>query len=137
VELIIATSVLAIAAIVVLPQFQRFHARALQAEAKNNLSQIYTLEQSYYQSHKAFVALAAVGAKGGCPQDNALGLRLEACSSGALRYTYDVTATAVGFVATAAAASDTIVSDCAMADIWTIDEEKHLQATTDAVALCR
>jgi prepilin-type N-terminal cleavage/methylation domain-containing protein len=54
IELLIVTAVSTVLAMVALPQYLRFAARARQSEAKANLSRIFLLEESFYAAHNTF-----------------------------------------------------------------------------------
>src|SRR5690606_24815105 len=104
VELMIVVAIIGILAAVAVPRFQNFQAKAKQAEAKNNLSHIYTLQQAYFGDHDAYSAsLDDIGFK---------------VAGTKVRYGYSTTGGA-SFTATAAATSnDIIVAGCGAIDTW-------------------
>lgn len=143
VELMIVVAIIGILAGLAVPKFQMFQAKAKQSEAKNNLSHIYTLEQSYFGDQDTFVDFAAIGRTGAGPQEcnhttktNVLGFKPQgACSK--VRYGYSVTgASGAGFTGTAASYANLIVSGCDQSDTWTIDQNKVLLPSTDATREC-
>ena len=117
---------------------------ARQAEAKNNLILVHTLEESYARAQGTYRAFAGVGPDGGkAPKcgDEELGFKLGACDRA--RYTYSATVAGSGdqkrFVAVAKAPAGAIVPDCEVADAWRIDQGRQLRALKgrDAVEACR
>ena len=126
VELMVVVSIIGILSALAFPRFRLFQAKARQAEAKVNLSQIYTLQMSYHGEFDRFASMAATGfdsSGNNCPS-NDLGFSLDPCENA--RYSYRVTAGIDGFFATARSgggANNKVLSGC-MADSWSIDETK-------------
>ena len=115
VELMIVVGIIGILATLALPRFKQFQAKAKMGEAKNILSHIYTLEQSYSLDNNTFIVHALIGRTGAgalqCAPDagaQAIGFRIDPCNAGAPvpRYGYTTAAGAAGigssFTATAA-----------------------------------
>jgi prepilin-type N-terminal cleavage/methylation domain-containing protein len=123
VELMVVVAIIGVLSSLAVPRFKVFQAKSRQAEAKANLSHIYTLEQSYLGDNDKYVSLVNA-----C-SNNDLGFTLD-CS--AARYDYTVTATATTFVATATGKKDLIRSGCTQQDIWVINELKQLKPKTPA-----
>jgi len=119
VELMIVVAIIGVLASLAVPKFQVFQAKAKQSEAKNNLSHIYTLEQTYYGDNDAYGTVLQIGfsTQGGN-------------GANAARYGY-VAAPGVGtFIGTATARSNTnIASSCTFLDTWTINQTKTMLNT--------
>ncbi|WP_141735996.1 type IV pilin protein [Oligoflexus tunisiensis] len=118
VELMIVVGIIGILATLALPRFKQFQAKAKMGEAKNILSHIYTLQQTYSLDNNTFVQITQnMGAAPGSLTGNencqdatipagaqAIGFRLDPCLPNAPvpRYGYSVqTATAAAFIASA------------------------------------
>lgn len=116
VELMIVVGIIGILATLALPRFKQFQAKAKMGEAKNILSHIYTLEQTYALDNNQFISIPRMGASAtsltanlACQENNTpqnarvLGFRLDPCLPAAPvpRYSYAVTAVGGDFVATA------------------------------------
>ena len=135
VELMIVVAIIGILAALAVPKFQSFQAKARQTEGKNNLSHMFTLQMAYHGDNDSYVAVTTTG-RSGC-NSNPIGFTVTGCGSGGKsRYSYISTGTATAFLATATAAANIIVASCATQDIWTINQDKLLVGTSDAVALC-
>jgi len=116
VELMIVVAIIGVLASLAVPKFQVFQAKAKQSEAKNNLSHIYTLEQTYYGDNDAFGSIAQIGfsTQGGN-------------GANASRYAYTAVPGVGTFLATATAKANTnIAASCAFPDTWTINETKTM-----------
>ena len=61
VELMIVVGIIGILATLAMPRFRQFQAKAKMGEAKNNLTHIYTLEQSYQLDNNTFVDFTRYG----------------------------------------------------------------------------
>lgn len=116
VELMIVVGIIGILATLALPRFKQFQAKAKMGEAKNILSHIFTLQQTYSLDNNTYIAVEALGAGLGSPSANntctptngggaqLIGFRLDPCQDNAPvpRYRYSVpTATAQAFIAQA------------------------------------
>lgn len=136
VELMVVVGIIGLLATLGVPRFRIYQAKARQAEAKNTLSHIYTLQQSYFGDNDKYGNLSETNKGNNCsPAQNDIGLALSGCSS--LRYSYSVTATTTSFTATATSGTgenNLIIPGCSTADIWTIDQDKkltHKQKSSD------
>jgi prepilin-type N-terminal cleavage/methylation domain-containing protein len=121
VELMIVVAIIGILAALAVPRFQNFQAKAKQAEAKSNLSHMYTLEQSYFGDFDTF--------------DNNI-VDIGFTATGHVRYGYTVGgATTAAFLANASSIGGgaIILNSCAAADQWTMDQNKVLMAVYDCV----
>ncbi len=135
VELMIVVAIIGILAALAVPKFQSFQAKARQTEGKNNLSHVYTLQMSYHGDNDTYSAVTTTG-RSGC-NTNPLGFTVTGCGAGGkARYSYTSTGGANAFLATANAAANVIVTGCPTADTWTIDQNKLITPTSDAVAKC-
>lgn len=133
IELMVVVGIIGILASLAIPRFKIFQAKAKQAEAKQNLNQIFVLEQSYFTDNDAF---KNVPSPAGC-NANDLGLYFSDC--GKLRYDYGVTgASSTSFTATAISGdgeNNKIYPGCP-ADKWTINENKDIKALNDSTKTC-
>ncbi len=133
VELMVVVSIIAVLSAIAIPKFRIFQAKARQAEAKMNLSTIFTLESSYQGDNDTFVNLPAVGFGYGNP-NNTLGFY----TTGVPRYTYTVgSASTIYFLGDAKSGTGTsnmVMPGCASADDWQMDSNETLSAVNDAVA---
>ena len=117
-EIGLVAGILGVVGAVAVPRFQSFQAHAKQAEARNNLLQIETLEATYRKAHDSFAgSLEELGFK----------------TAAYTRYQYSVPmAGETTFLALAQAASpDIILSGCGARDTWTVDQDARLRVTTD------
>jgi prepilin-type N-terminal cleavage/methylation domain-containing protein len=126
VELMVVVAIIGVLAALAVPRFQTFQAKAKQSEVKNNLSHIYTLEQSWYGDHDVFLASAAshdltnVGFK----------------AQGKTRYFYDalINASAQKFRGVGLEKTNgTVSAGSANPDQWVIDDGKDMCAMNDVV----
>ena len=145
VELMVVVAIISILAALALPRFQIFQAKARQSEAKANLQMIYTLQQAYHGENDVYVAVAATGAVSGNPDGNCpnndIGFVPEPCAKA--RYSYKVTlgsgSSGAGsggtqsFIATATAVKS-VNPSCTLKDTWTIDQNKVLTNTQNAIS---
>ena len=133
-ELMIVVAIIGILAVIAIPNFLKYQARAKQSEAKHNLVAIHASELAYFAEKNTYV-----------DDFNAIGFavtgsqlyyyELGTSSSGTLppgctASTLD-NVSATGFTAVATANIDGD-STC---DVWTIDEKKTLLNVTNDVAL--
>ena len=137
VELMIVVAIIGILAALAVPKFQSFQAKARQTEGKNNLSHIFTLQMSYYGDNDAYAGFGPTG-RSNCLA-NPIGFSVTGCGTTKARYNYSSTVLLGGqaFLATATSTlAPPIVSGCNTLDTWTINQNKLLVATSDAVAKC-
>jgi prepilin-type N-terminal cleavage/methylation domain-containing protein len=137
VELMVVVAIIGILASLALPRFRTFQAKARQTEAKNNLMNIYSLQEAYFADKGEYFNGLDVKP---CPDGNAtggnpLGFVLNPCKTA--RYTYTTTGSKTEWTATATAPSETILPGCnGKSDVWTIDMNKNLDAKTDVTKEC-
>ena len=117
VELMIVVAIIGVLAALAVPRFQTFQAKAKQAEAKSNLSHIYTLEQAYFGDASTYTDTTGIGF----------------ATQGRVRYGYAApTVSASAFTAWANATSTSVISsDCTVTDSWNINEAKALFVNKD------
>ncbi len=134
-ELMIVVAIIGILAVIAIPNFLKYQARAKQSEAKNNLVAIHTSELAYFAEKNAYV-----------DDFNAIGFAVMGSSrlyyyelgssnfgtlpSGCTASTLD----SVSATEFTAAATGNIDGD-ATCDVWTIDQNKTLVNVTNDVAL--
>jgi prepilin-type N-terminal cleavage/methylation domain-containing protein len=128
VELMIVVGIIGILATLALPRFKQFQAKAKMGEAKNILSHIYTLQQTYSLDNNTYVPITqTMGADPTSLTGNIncatnipanaqlIGFRLDPCQPTAPvpRYGYSVpTATASTFIAAAITGANTTNRVC-------------------------
>ena len=134
VELMIVVAIIGILAALAVPKFQSFQAKARQTEGKNNLSHIFTLQMSYYGDNDAYAAVTSTG-RTTCLA-NPIGFSVTGCATTKARYNYSSTGGATFLATATSTTAPPIVSGCATLDTWTINQNKLLVATSDAVAKC-
>jgi type IV pilus assembly protein PilA len=126
IELMIVVVIIGILAALAIPRFMRATTKSKQSEAKTILKQIYTMEQTYRQQNDTYWA----GGPAGSATPNALAtIGVEVGPTA--RYSYSIVAAANTFTATATANTATGLDDDAAADVWTINQDGTLVATTD------
>lgn len=117
VELMIVVGIIGILATLAMPRFRQFQAKAKMGEAKNNLTHLFTLEQSYQLDNNTYLNFSSAGTPyGRLPNGNLnctapenaenLGFEITPCSGNrddpVPRYGYTVTgATSAAFSAEA------------------------------------
>ncbi len=137
VELMVVVAIIGILSALAVPRFRAFQAKAKQAEAKNNLKHIYTLQMSYYGEHEVYAAFDPVGRKGQCSKynENPIGFtfdNIDACER--LRYGYESTVDGSGETSFKAIATsgvgifNQIMPGCDKADVWEIDESSYIRS---------
>ena len=134
-ELMIVVAIIGILAVIAIPNFLKYQARAKQSEAKTNLVAIHASEMAYFAEKNAYVDdFNAIGfAVTGSSQlyyyelgNSSSGTLPPGCTASTLDNVSDT-----GFTAVATANIDGD-STC---DVWTIDEKKMLVNVTNDVAL--
>ncbi|MEZ4744246.1 MAG: prepilin-type N-terminal cleavage/methylation domain-containing protein [Bdellovibrionota bacterium] len=146
VELMIVVAIIGVLAALAIPKFASFQAKARMTEAKTNLAHLYTLEEAFYGDNERYETMAAMGsdltAANGCTSpNNNLGFKVTPCpaANAKVRYQYEIAAAAATtFLATAVsggAGNNKVAPNC-QADTWSIDQNKDLQHTQDALASC-
>lgn len=162
IELMIVVGIIGILATLALPRFQQFQARAKMGEARNNLSHVYTLQQSYHLDHNDYQTFAIYGRLANTnvncqanqnPPDGAarIGFRIEPCvgqSAPVPRYGYTANRqTRSTFIASAVsgANNNNLVCPGSAAHEFRIDQNKAFtegpvgnpQPGGSALSVCR
>lgn len=146
VELMVVVAIIGILAALAVPRFQMFQAKARQSEVKNNLSHIYTLQESYFGDNDEYGTIPLTDGQANCPGDSQIGFRVTPCVQAGkplkVRYAYETTsAGATSFTARGRANANVIVPGCAFRDTWTINNNKELEDganhATNAVVQCK
>jgi prepilin-type N-terminal cleavage/methylation domain-containing protein len=133
IELMIVVVIIGILAALALPYFMSASARAKQSEAKAILKQVHVQELAYRQEYEVYWIT-------GVPMDDAnttAFARISIDQTSPLRYSYAITSTDGGlrnFLVTATVPAPGLDDD-PVPDIWTIDQDGVLQATSDDVEL--
>lgn len=134
-ELMIVVAIIGILAVIAIPNFLKYQARAKQSEAKNNLVALHASEIAYFAEKNKYVDdFNAIGfAVTGSSQlyyyelgDSSAGTLPPGCTASTLDNVSDT-----GFTAVATANIDGDPT----CDVWTIDEKKTLLNVTNDVAL--
>ncbi len=154
VELMVVVAIIGMLAAIALPRFKTFQAKARQAEARVNLSTIFSLEQSYQAENDTY-AIHAPGWE--CNQSNTglspIGFYISDCTNitnwqigpTGPRYIYDVQAGSSGSIITSfwatgksggTPATNRVYPGCAIPDMWTIDQNRNLICTSNAAQAC-
>lgn len=148
IELMVVVAIIGVLAALAVPRFQMFQAKARQSEAKNNLSHMYTLQESYFGDYESYADVPDVGATLGdrttaaCEAKNDIGFSITPCDgAGAkVRYRYGSTgADSTEFLATAITGTgefNRVIPNCDTADEWTIDHNRLLLNKTKALTEC-
>lgn len=143
VELMVVVAIIGILSALAVPRFRAFQAKAKQAEAKNNLKHIYTLQMSYYGEYEEYATFGATGRTSNNCEDydaNPIGYTFDnqaACERTRYEYKSEVGDTGsldTSFTATATSgtgSSNKIMPGCAKADVWIIDESSYLRSKVD------
>lgn len=135
VELMIVVAIIGILAGLAVPKFNLFQAKARQSEAQANLSNIYTLQQSYFGSNDVYMAFSGVK-KDNCSGGAALGFVPGNCKK--LRYEYASTAAGATFRATAIASYASIYPGCSVtgSETWETNQIMESKVTSNSIDNC-
>ena len=141
-ELMIVVGIIGVLATLAMPRFRQFQAKAKMAEAKNNLTHIFTLQQSYHLDTNNFVNFARYGRQdngsvncvnGAAPQGaQDIGFEIAPCDGNNApvpRYGYEVTgADRANFNALAASGTNAnnLVCPGQPAHGFTINQDKSM-----------
>lgn len=134
IELMVVSLVIAVLVVLGVPQYNRFIAKSRQSEAKNHLSHIYTLQETYQAEYETYKNFGNIGNGDpiSCPgdDDNELGFRPPACAE--LRYTYSVSGSDnTSFTAKALSRGGSldaaIYPSCALPDQWFTSDKRDLR----------
>ena len=146
IELLAAAAIIGVLVTLAMPRYKAFIARSRQAEAKNNLGIIRTLQEAYFMRQAAldkgkYHTGLNLGAQSTSCADilkkNDLGFRLTDC--GKAYYTYTTAATPNGGGIATSTTARPVYPGCTQTDKWTMTEVGTLQnsATDDVVAKCK
>lgn len=138
VELMVVVAIIGILSALAVPRFKVFQAKARQAEAKTNLSHIYTLEQSYFGDNDVYINIAETGLGTTC-EENDIGFQLQPCNGSRYKYVVSVSGGGAYFLAEAESGTggaNKVMSGCAAADHWSIDNDRCLCAMNDVTKHC-
>lgn len=128
IELMIVVVIIGILAALAVPRYMQTANTSKQAEAKQILHQLFTLEQMY---HKEFTTYWA-GGPGSSAAPNGL-IEIGAEIAPVALYTYVIVAGAAGIATTFTVTATADLDDDATIDTWTIDETGHMQNTINDV----
>lgn len=134
-ELMIVVAIIGILAVIAIPNFLKYQARAKQSEAKNNLVAIHTSELAYFAEKNTYVD--DFDAIGFAVMGSSRLYYYELGSSNFGTLPPGCTASTLDRVSATeftAAATGNIDGD-ATCDVWTIDQNKTLVNVTNDVAL--
>ena len=143
VEMLVVTAILTAIAVMAKSRFERFKAKARQAQAKTLLSHLYSLEHAYHTDNNVFSQLPMTGRieeKFNCNANN-LGFRLTPCPDERIVYGFKVenptAATFKGEAISGTHANNKIVKNCPNPDSWSVDQEKLITHVQDARSVCK
>lgn len=127
IELLIVVIIIGVLAAAAIPSFLRASTKSKQAEAKQFLKEIYTMELAYRHSQDTYIAYGGVRGGGSLPE---IGVEIPTSA----KYIYSVTAGPTGiatsFIATATVPAPGLDDDPAP-DIWQIDDQGVLQPVSN------
>ena len=122
----IVVGIIDILATMAFPKFQEFQSKARMAEAKTNLSHLYTMQHSYFLENDTYVNFASYG-NGNCTpsqQVEELGFEIAPCNAQVPRYAYSTTG-ASGTSFNGLAESSPTVCQSGSSHFFGIDENKN------------
>lgn len=128
IELMIVVVIISILAAMAIPRFMRASVRSKQSEAKLNLKQIYTMENSYRQEHDSYYpgdGSTVVAQPGQTFAPLCVEIMFPAY------YSYSITGTVTTFSATAGSKRSTGLDDDPTLDVWTVSQNGIITCTTD------
>ena len=128
VELMIVVGIIGILATLAVPKFQQFQAKAKMTEAKNMLTQIHSLEESYFLDNNTYIGGAGNYGNANCAARPAwaqsIGFSITPCTDQTTRFYYGITAaSATAFTATATSAKIVCPGDAANI-VFNIDQNR-------------
>lgn len=134
VELMVVVAVVGILAAVAVPRIQTMMARSRQSEAKNNLSLIHSLQESYRATHDTYGQIdgwyGATNCFIGPWVRNDLGFTLGNCDKARYSYIYSPTGGGtrwLGYAQSGVGNNNKVVPGCLFSDWWVIDQDKFLR----------
>jgi len=116
VELMVVVAIIGVLAALAMPKFQMFEAKSKQSEAKNMLSTIFTLQQSYFGDNDVFSSDMT---------------KMGFVPSGKQRYTYTSTGGATFTAKAQETTAGTVLAGSSSKDEWHIDQDKKLCSQVD------
>ena len=134
-ELMMTISIVTLIGTMGTAKFKSYSARAKQAEAKVNLSTLYTLQETFHAENQYYASMQYYGRTGTstgfvCPT-NAIGFAPTPCNS--LRYSYYAETDVVsqhywfqGFARSLSGNQSLVFPGCASDDIWRIDQDRFI-----------
>ena len=132
VELMVAVGIIGTMTSIAVPKYQKFKAKASQAEAQSSLHSIYTLQQLYYTEEDTYAVLTIKDDTVNHYEyeDNDIGFTRPAASA---IYKYEAEISDEGRAFDATATSKKKLASCSNNDndIWTVDEDKLMENGTD------
>jgi prepilin-type N-terminal cleavage/methylation domain-containing protein len=124
-ELMIVVVIVGILAAMAIPRFMAAGLRARQAEAKEILKQVYTMQRAYRQEYDVYFGNAITANSVGAPQAyTRIGVEIMPSAL----YTYTMVAAINTFTCTATCS---VLDDDAAVDSWTINEQGDLVPLSD------
>jgi len=125
IEMMVVVAIMGVLAVVAVPKFQLFKAKAIRSEALGTLTQIHLLQQAYQIDNDTYAtSLAAAGYTA-----PTTGLKYGYVLSGVTAFEFLVTATKTN--------TAKFLSTCSTAgDVATINQTKTINITTDGLAGC-
>ena len=123
IELMVVVAIIGILSVVGVPKYQVFKAKAVVAEARASLTEIFTVQQAYFMDKDQYATTPALAG-------------FDAPAAG--KYTYTTTGGNT-FTATATYKNSTQkLASCSTnaSDVRTINQDKVFAATTDGLAGC-
>jgi len=146
VELMVVVAIIGVLAAIAIPKFGVFQIKARQAEAKSNLSAIYTLEQAYQAEKDSYGNIAPItsgaAAAPACPvaatAGNDIGFVLNDCTK--LRYSYSTGGvgpnTFIGTATSGSGALNKVAPGCTTIDTFTINANATVTNAPNAATSC-
>lgn len=143
VELMVVVAIIGILSALAVPRFRAFQAKARQAEAKNNLKHIYTLQMSYYGEYEEYATFNKIGRTANNCSDfdvNEVGFTFDSSSAcQRTRYEYEATEPSngsleedfMGKATSGTGSKNRIMPGCNKADKWKIDATSKISSIHD------
>jgi prepilin-type N-terminal cleavage/methylation domain-containing protein len=126
IELMIVVVIVGILAAMAIPRFMAAGLRSRQAEAKEILKQVYTMQRAYRQEYDTYWGNGVVGSAQPAQQQAFSRIQVEIMPSA--QYTYTMAAAINTFTCTATSGN---LDDDAAPDTWTMNQDGDLVAVSD------